>query len=137
VKQSPGAISYVELAYAKQNSLPYAELQNAEGEFVAPTIESVTKAAAGVAAKLPATTDYRISIVNAPGKGSYPISSFTWLLVYQTQPDAAKGKKLVDFLRWYLRNGEKSAASLDYAPLPDNMIVQLEKRLGTIQMASR
>lgn len=137
VKQTPGAIGYVELAYAKQNHLPYAELQNAEGEFVAPTIESVTKAAAGASAKLPPNTDYRISIVNAPGKGAYPISSFTWLLVYQTQPDAAKGKKLVDFLRWYLRNGEKSAASLDYAPLPDNMIAQLEKRLGTIQMASR
>jgi phosphate transport system substrate-binding protein len=137
VKQTPGAIGYVELAYAKQNQLPYADLQNAEGEFVTPTIDAVTKAAAGASAKLPANTDYRISIVNAPGKGAYPISSFTWLLVYQTQPDAAKGKKLVDFLRWYLANGEKSAASLDYAPLPDNMIAQLQKRLSTIQMASR
>jgi phosphate transport system substrate-binding protein len=137
VKQTPGAIGYVELAYAKQNSLPYAQLQNAEGEFVAPSIESVTKAAAGAAAKLPENTDYRISIVNAPGKGSYPISSFTWLLVYKTQPNAAKGKKLVDFLHWYLREGEKSAASLDYAPLPATMVAQLEKRLGEIQMASR
>jgi len=75
--------------------------------------------------------------VNAAGKGAYPISSFTFLLVYQTQPDAAKGKKLVDFLRWYLHNGEKTAASLDYAPLPASMVAQLEKRLGTIQMASR
>jgi phosphate transport system substrate-binding protein len=137
VKQTPGAIGYVELAYAKQNSLPFADLQNATGEFVTPTIESVTTAAAAVAAKLPGNTDYRISIVNAAGKGAYPISSFTFLLVYQSQPDAAKGKKLVDFLRWYLRNGEKSAASLDYAPLPASMVAQLEKRLGTIQMASR
>ena len=137
VKQTPGAIGYVELAYAKQNSLPFADLQNANGEFVTPTIESVTTAAAAAAAKLPDNTDYRISIVNAAGKGAYPISSFTFLLVYQTQPDAAKGKKLVDFLRWYLRNGEKSAASLDYAPLPASMVAQLEKRLGTIQMASR
>jgi phosphate transport system substrate-binding protein len=137
VKQTPGAIGYVELAYAKQNSLPFADLQNANGEFVTPTIESVTTAAAAVAAKLPPSTDYRISIVNAAGKGAYPISSFTFLLVYQSQPDAAKGKKLVDFLRWYLRNGEKSAASLDYAPLPASMVAQLEKRLGTIQMASR
>jgi phosphate transport system substrate-binding protein len=137
VKQTPGAIGYVELAYAKQNSLPFADLQNASGEFVTPTIESVTTAAAAVAAKLPGNTDYRISIVNAAGKGAYPISSFTFLLVYQAQPDAVKGKKLVDFLRWYLRNGEKSAASLDYAPLPATMVAQLEKRLGTIQMASR
>jgi phosphate transport system substrate-binding protein len=137
VKQTPGAIGYVELAYAKQNSLPFADLQNANGEFVTPTIESVTTAAAAVAAKLPGSTDYRISIVNASGKGAYPISSFTFLLVYQAQPDAVKGKKLVDFLRWYLRNGEKSAASLDYAPLPATMVAQLEKRLGTIQMASR
>ena len=137
VKQTPGAIGYVELAYAKQNSLPFADLQNANGEFVTPTIESVTTAAAAAASKLPENTDYRISIVNAAGKGAYPISSFTFLLVYQTQPDAAKGKKLVDFLRWYLRSGEKSAASLDYAPLPASMVAQLEKRLGTIQMASR
>jgi phosphate transport system substrate-binding protein len=137
VKQTPGAIGYVELAYAKQNSLPFADLQNANGEFVTPTIESVTTAAAAASAKLPQNTDYRISIVNAAGKGAYPISSFTFLLVYQTQPDAAKGKKLVDFLRWYLRNGEKTAASLDYAPLPASMVAQLEKRLGTIQMASR
>jgi phosphate transport system substrate-binding protein len=137
VKQTPGSIGYVELAYAKQNSLPFADLQNANGEFVTPTIESVTTAAAAAAAKLPENTDYRISIVNANGKGAYPISSFTFLLVYETQPDAAKGKKLVDFLRWYLRNGEKSAASLDYAPLPASMVARLEKRLGTIQMASR
>ena len=137
VKQTPGAIGYIELAYAKQNSLPFADLQNANGEFVTPTIESVTTAAAAAASKLPENTDYRISIVNAAGKGAYPISSFTFLLVYQTQPDAAKGKKLVDFLRWYLRSGEKSAASLDYAPLPASMVAQLEKRLGTIQMASR
>jgi phosphate transport system substrate-binding protein len=137
VKQTPGAIGYVELAYAKQNSLPFADLRNANGEFVTPTIESVTTAAAAAAAKLPDNTDYRISIVNASGKGAYPISSFTFLLVYQTQPDAAKGKKLVDFLRWYLHNGEKSAASLDYAPLPASMVAQLEKRLGTIQMAAR
>ena len=137
VKQTPGAIGYVELAYAKQNSLQFADLQNASGEFITPTIASVTTAAAAAAAKLPPSSDYRLSIVNAAGKGAYPISSFTFLLVYQTQPDAAKGKKLVDFLRWYLRKGEKSAASLDYAPLPANMIAQLEKRLGTIQVASR
>ncbi len=136
VKQMPGAIGYVELAYAKQNSLPFADLRNASGEFITPTIESVTTAAAAVTSKLPANTDYRLSIVNAAGKGAYPISSFTFLLVYQAQPDATKGRKLVDFLRWYLRNGEQSAASLDYAPLPASMIAQLQKRLDTIQVAS-
>jgi phosphate transport system substrate-binding protein len=136
VKQLPGAIGYVELAYAKQNHLPVAELKNAMGRFVAPTLASITAAAAGVAAKLPENTDYRISIVNAPGADAYPIASFTYLLVYQHQPDPVKGKKLVDFLRWYLREGEQSAAALDYAPLPPEIIARLERRLGTITVAA-
>ncbi len=133
VKQLPGAIGYVELVYAKQNKLTYAMLKNADGEFVEPTIESVTAAAAAAAAKLPANTDYRISIVNAAGKGAYPISSFTYLLVYTNQADAAKGKKLVDFIRWALTDGEKTAAALDYAPLPASMITMLQKRLAEIK----
>jgi len=137
VKQMPGAIGYVELAYAKQNGLAYASMQNAAGSFVAPTIESVTAAAAGAASHLPADTDYRISIVNAPGADAYPISSFTYLLVSANQRDAKKGKALVDFLNWYLREGEKSAASLDYAPLPPAIIAQLQKRIATITVASK
>jgi phosphate transport system substrate-binding protein len=136
VKQTPGSIGYVELAYARQNKLPYAALRNAEGKFVQPTIESVTEAAAGAAKKLPSNTDYRISIVNAPGKGAYPISSFTWLLVYQNMPDASKGAKLIDFVHWAYREGEKSAATLDYAPLPKSMIAQLEKRLSTLKVGT-
>lgn len=136
VKQTPGSIGYVELAYARQNKLPYAALRNADGKFVQPTIESVTEAAAGASKRLPRTTDYRISIVNAPGKGAYPIASFTWLLVYQNMPDAGKAKQLVDFLHWAYRNGEKSAASLDYAPLPRSMIAQLEKRLATVNASA-
>lgn len=137
VKQMPGAIGYVELAYAKQNKLPYASVENAAGKFVEPTINSVTAAAAGAAGNLPANTDYRISIVNAPGADAYPISSFTYLLVYAHQPDAKKGKALVDFLNWYLREGEKSAASLDYAPLPPAIVAQLQKRIGTITLAAK
>ena len=137
VKQMPGAIGYVELAYAKQNGLSYASIQNAEGKFVAPTIESVTAAAAGAAGNLPADTDYRISIVNAPGADAYPISSFTYLLVYASQKDAKKAEALVGFLKWYLREGEKSAASLDYAPLPLSIVSQLEKRIGTITVAAK
>jgi phosphate transport system substrate-binding protein len=133
VKQTPGSIGYVELAYAKQNQLPYANVRNAAGRYIAPSIASVTAAAASM--KLPKNTDYRISIANAPGKDSYPISSMTWLLVYQNQPDRVKGAKLVDFLRWAYNNGEKSAASLDYAPLPSAMVAQLKTRVKTIRVA--
>ncbi len=132
VRQIPGTIGYVELAYAKQNKLAYADMKNASGAFVKPTIAAVTAAAAGAAAKLPPNTDYRVSIVNAAGKDAYPISSFTWLLVYQHQADPAKGKKLVDFVRWALTDGEKSASSLDYAPIPAIMAKQLLKRLDTV-----
>ena len=134
VKQTPGAIGYTELAYATQNKLATASVTNAAGESVAPTIASVTAAAAGAASNLPATTDYRVSIVNAPGKGVYPISSFTWIIVDEKQSDGAKGKQLVDFLRWALTDGQSMAAALDYAPLPDAMREKLTTRLGTIQV---
>ena len=134
VKQTPGAIGYAELAYATQNKLATAMLANASGEFVAPSIASVTAAAAGAAAKLPPNTDYRVSIVDAPGKGVYPIASFTWIIVYQKQADAAKGKKVVDFLRWALGDGQAMAAPLDYAPLPEAMRSALATRLASIQI---
>lgn len=137
VKQTPGAIGYVELAYAKQNRLAYAAVQNSAGAFVLPTIESITAAAAGVMTRLPATTDFRVSIVNAPGASAYPIASFTWILIYQNQPDADKGRKLVDFLRWALRDGDASAAALDYAPLPAEMDARLEQRLQSVQVGPR
>ena len=132
VKQTPGAIGYVELAYAKQNQLPSALIQNADGEWVAPTLESVTAAAAGAVTTMPANTDYRVSIVNPHGKGAYPISSFTWILLYKNQKDATKGKQLVDFVRWGLHDGEGVAGSLDYAPLPTEMVTRLEKYLDTV-----
>ena len=137
VKQLPGSIGYVELAYAKQNKLAYADIRNAQGQFVTPTIAAVTAAAAGAAAKLPSNTDYRVSIVNASGKNAYPISSFTWLLVYRNQTDAAKGKKLIDFVRWALTDGEKSAATLDYAPLPATMAKQLIRQIGAVSVAAK
>jgi phosphate transport system substrate-binding protein len=133
VKQTPGTVGYVELAYANQNKLPVAKIKNAAGQFVAPTIESITAAAAGAVEKLPPNTDYRVSIVNAPGGQAYPISSFTWLLVYQRQADATKGKKLVDFIRWALTEGEASAPALDYAPLPEAVSKQLLDKLSSIQ----
>jgi phosphate transport system substrate-binding protein len=132
VKNTPGAVGYVELAYAKQNNAQYANVQNAAGEFITPSIESVTTAADAAVKSLGENTDYRVSIVNPPGQGAYPISSFTWILLYQKQKDAAKGKELVKFLRWALHEGEKSAASLDYAPLPASMVPALDKRLDTV-----
>jgi phosphate transport system substrate-binding protein len=133
VKQTPGSIGYVELAYAKQNKLPYANVLNAARRYSTPSIASVTAAAAGM--KLPKNTDYRVSIVNAPGKDSYPISSMTWILVYQNQRDRVKGAKLVNFLRWAYREGERSASTLDYAPLPTTMLAALQNRLKTIHFA--
>jgi phosphate transport system substrate-binding protein len=137
VKQTQGSIGYVELAYARQNKLPTAAVKNADGKFVAPSIEAITAAAAGTAAKLPANTDYRVSIVNAPGATSYPISSFTWILVYKQQPDAAKAKKLADFLRWALHDGEAQAAALDYAPLPASMVAPLDAIVNAISPAGK
>lgn len=136
VKQTPGAIGYIELAYAKQNNLPFAAIKNASGKFVLPSVDAVTAAAAATAEKLPPNTDYRISIVNAAGENAYPISSFTWLLVYQQQPDSVKGRKLVDFLRWALTNGEKQASALDYAPLPESMVARLKQRIDSIKVGS-
>jgi phosphate transport system substrate-binding protein len=132
VKQTPGAIGYVELAYARQNQLSVAAIRNAAGSYVLPSVEGATAAAAGVAERLGDTTDYRVSIVNAPGAQAYPISSFTWMLVYAQQADATKGRKLVDFLKWALTEGEKSAAALDYAPLPELMTQQLLRRVDSI-----
>jgi phosphate transport system substrate-binding protein len=134
VRQTPGAIGYVELAYARQNKLPTASVRNAAGQFVQPSIDAVTAAAAGVASKLPPTTDYRISIVNAPGAQAYPISSFTWMLVYKTIPNGDKGKKLLDFLHWALHDGEASASSLDYAPLPAALVTRLDSTVATIKV---
>jgi phosphate transport system substrate-binding protein len=135
VKQIPGAIGYVELAYARQNKLAFASIKNAAGAFIVPSVESATAAADGVAAKLNPKTDYRISIANAPGPQAYPITSFTWIIVYQDQTDPIKGKKLVDFMRWALTSGQASAAALDYAPLPKAIADRLVQRLGSIRMA--
>jgi phosphate transport system substrate-binding protein len=136
VKQTPGAVGYVELAYARQNKLPTAAIRNAAGQFVAPSIEAVTAAAAGVAQNLPASTDYRLSITNAPGAQAYPISSFTWILMYKTQPNAEKGKKLQDFVHWALHEGEVEASGLDYAPLPALMVRRLDSTLATMKVGA-
>lgn len=135
VRQTPGAVGYVELIYARQNSLPIAAVRNKGGQFIAASVPAVTAAAAATAKSLPANTDYRISIADAPGAGSYPISSFTWILLYQHQTDPVKGKKLVDFLNWALTDGQKEAPALDYAPLPTDMASKVKARLATVDFA--
>jgi len=129
VKQTPGALGYVELIYAIQNKMPYADIKNSAGEFVKPTIDSVT-AALGTA-DIP--DDFRFSMTNAPGKDAYPIAGATWLLVYQQQKDATKGKKLVEFLKWAMTKGETMAKDLDYAPLPENVQQRVLKRIDEIK----
>jgi phosphate transport system substrate-binding protein len=130
IKQTPGALGYVELIYAVQNKMPYADVKNAAGEFVKPTLESVTAALA--TADIP--DDFRFSMTNAPGKDAYPIAGATWLLVYQQQKDAAKGKKLVEFLKWSVTDGEKMAKDLQYAPLPESVQQRVLKRIGEIKI---
>jgi phosphate transport system substrate-binding protein len=132
VSQAPGSIGYVELIYAKQNDVTYGAVQNAAGEFVRATLESVTAAAASTAATMPA--DFRVSITNAAGKGVYPISSFTWILMYQNPADKHRGRIMVDFMNWALSDGQKAAASLGYAPLPQQVIDLEKQALEKIQL---
>jgi len=132
IKQTEGALGYVELIYALSNNLPYASVKNAAGQFVEPSLESVTAAAAGT--KLPKDTDFRVSITNAPGATAYPISSFTWLLVHKDTKDAGKAKLLKDFLSWMITpEAQKMAAELKYAPLPDPVISLIQARLPTLK----
>jgi phosphate transport system substrate-binding protein len=129
VKQVPGSIGYTELAYAKQNHLSYADVKNSSGNYVTPSIESITEALA--TATIP--DDFRFSMVNPPGEKAYPISGTTWLLVYADQKDHAKGEKLVQFLKWAYSDGEKLAPGLDYAPLPDALIKRALEKVQSIK----
>jgi len=130
IKQQPNTIGYVELAYAVQNKLPSALIKNASGNFVEPSIDAVTAAAAATAAITP--DDLRVSITNANGVEAYPISSFTYILAYKDQKDATKGKALVDFLWWGIHDGESFAKDLLYAPLPQEIVTRAEAKIGLI-----
>jgi phosphate transport system substrate-binding protein len=120
VKQTPGAIGYVELIYAIQNKISYGSVQSQAGEYVKASTETVSNAAGAAAKAMP--KDFRVSITNAPGKDVYPISSFTWLLVQEAPKDVQRSKALVDFIRWALTDGQKYAAELGYAPLPKEVV---------------
>jgi len=130
VKQTPDAIGYVELIYAVQNDIPYGRVQNADGKFVKADLAGVTAAAASVK-DLP--EDFRVSITNAPGATSYPISSFTWLLIPAQISDAQKRDAIKDFLRWMLVDGQKYNEGLSYAQLPKSVIVKETKAISLIQ----
>jgi phosphate transport system substrate-binding protein len=130
IKQSGGAIGYVELAYAVKNNLAYANIQNKTGAFVEATFESVSAAAAGAIKNMP--EDLRVSITNADGKDSYPISGFTWLLIYKNMKDKSKAQEIVKFLKWAMGEGQTYAKDLYYAPLPKEVVKLCEKKINSI-----
>ena len=130
VKNTPNTIGYIELVYAVKNNLPVAHIKNASGNFIEPSIDAVTAAAAASAASMP--DDLRVSITNAAGPQAYPISSYTYILVYKDQKDAAKGKALVDFLWWGIHDGEAFGKELQYAPLPPDVVKKAEAKINSV-----
>jgi phosphate transport system substrate-binding protein len=131
VRQAPGAFGYVELIYALQNKIPYGAVKNAAGKFLLGSPDGATAAAAASARTMPA--DYRISITNAPGPNSYPISSFTWLLIPRQFADPAKGQAVKGFLTWMLEKGESEASGMGYAPLPQQVVEMERKTIATVR----
>jgi phosphate transport system substrate-binding protein len=130
IRTLPGSIGYVELIYAVQNNIAYGSVRNSAGVFLKASLEGVTAAAASVKS-MPA--DFRVSITNAPGKDAYPISSFTWLLIPAQSKDPAKGKILADFLNWMIADGQKMAAPLSYAPLPDSVVEKVKEEIKQVR----
>jgi phosphate transport system substrate-binding protein len=134
VSQIPGAIGFTSLTHARENKMEYGTVKNYDGEFVKASMESLTAAAAAAVPYLRTEAhDFRISITNAPGKGAYPIASFTWLLLPRRPNDTRRARVMVDFVRWALTDGQKLAPELGYAPLPDG-VVQLG--IETLDLAS-
>jgi phosphate transport system substrate-binding protein len=133
VTHTPGAIGYVEFIYALQNKISYGSVQNASGAFVKASVQAVTAAAASAATNMP--PDFRVSITNAPGTDAYPVSSFTWLLLYEEPRDKAHGKVMTDFLKWALTDGQKYCAALGYAPLPANVVKMEMAALAKVKVS--
>ncbi len=130
VKQTPGSIGYVELAYADKNNLAYASIQNKAGNFIEPSLEATSAAIAGKLSSMP--KDFRVSIVNPDGANAYSISGFTWILIYKNQKDPVRGKAVLNFLKWAIHDGQKYAAELGYAPLPNEIIGPIEEKLAQV-----
>jgi len=129
IRQLQGSIGYIELIYAVENKIAYGSVQNAAGAFVKASLDGVTEAAGSLKA-MPA--DFRVSITNPPGKGAYPISSFTWLLIPAQAKDANKGKIIADFLNWMVNDGQKMTAQLSYAPLPQNVAEKVKAAIKQV-----
>ena len=129
VKQSPGSIGYVELSYAIKNDLAYASLKNQSGKFIEPNLESASSAAEGVT--MP--EDFRVSIVNSPNPEAYPISGFTWLLIYKSMEDPVKGQAIVDFIKWAVHEGQSYTKDLLYAPLPKAVVTLIDSKLEQVK----
>ena len=137
VRQTPGAIGYTELGYAMINKMPFATLRNSSGNWIVPSLESVTAAAAGAMKDMGENTDFRVSLTNSPGTQAYPAASFTWLLVHKTYDDSAKARALVQFIWWSETDGQAKAAELGYAPLPKDMRGWIQVRLKNITSGGR
>ena len=131
VQQTPNSIGYVELIYAVKNHMSYGSVKNISGSFVKASFETVTAAAAGAAKNMP--DDFRVSITNAPGKDAYPIASFTWMLIPTHLPDPGKANAIKAFLQWMVTEGQKSAPSLEYAPLPKEVVAKETKQIAMIK----
>ncbi|MBI1822334.1 MAG: phosphate ABC transporter substrate-binding protein PstS [Nitrospirae bacterium] len=131
IKQTPYSIGYVELIYAVQNHLSYGKIQNKEGHFIKATLETVSEAAAGALKTMP--EDFRVSITNPPGKGVYPASSFTWLLIPEEIKDLKKRKAIVEFLKWMIHDGQAYTKDLAYAPLPKEVVQKEERAISKIK----
>ncbi len=134
VKQSEGSLGYVELIYAISNNLPYAQVKNREDHFIAPSLESVSAAAAS--AEFAPDTDFRVSITNAGGPDAYPIASFTWLLIHPDMPDGSKARAIKTFLEWMVTDSAQAMAQqLHYAPLPKSVVSLEQERIKTLKAA--
>jgi len=131
IKETPGGIGYVELAYAVQNQITYANIKNKSGSFIEPSIASTTAAAAGAVSAM--KKDIRVSIVNAPGRFAYPIAGFTYILVYRTNTDAVKGNALKTFLGWAIHDGQQYTGSLLYASLPPAVVKMNEATINSLK----
>ncbi len=129
IQQTPGAIGYVELAYAIKSDLPYAAVENSSGKFIKPDLASTSKAAEGVT--MP--DDFRVSITNSPNPEAYPLASFTWLLIYKDMGDPVRGKAIVDFIKWAIHDGQKYTADLLYAPLPQEVVSLIDNKLMSVK----
>ena len=137
VSQTPGAIGYVELAYAQKNNIPFGTVRNSSGNWIVPTLDAVTAAAAGAMKEMGPNTDFRVSITNSGGPQAYPIASFTWLLVHKSYADTARARALVQFIWWAQTDGQAKAPELGYAPLPKELRPWIQARLKSIMAGGR